>query len=71
MAKTQYSFSADPNLRGRPRNFEYPVRDLKVSGGAGFVVVFGGDIMTMPGLSPTPAAMGMDISPRGTISGLF
>ena len=71
MAKTQYSFSADPNLLGRPRDFEYPVRDLKVSGGAGFIVVFGGEIMTMPGLSRTPAALGMDIDPRGTISGLF
>ncbi|MDO4549959.1 MAG: formate--tetrahydrofolate ligase [Planctomycetia bacterium] len=71
MAKTQYSLSADPQLRARPQNFNIPVRDVKVSAGAGFVVVYLGDIMTMPGLPKIPSAEKIDISPDGNIMGLF
>ncbi|MDR0328993.1 MAG: formate--tetrahydrofolate ligase [Planctomycetaceae bacterium] len=71
MAKTQYSLSADPALRCRPRGFTVPVRDVKVSAGAGFVVVLTGEIMTMPGLSKSPAAERIDIDDAGQITGLF
>jgi len=71
MAKTQYSLSADPTLRCRPRGFEVPIRDVKVSAGAGFVVVLTGEIMTMPGLSKSPAAERIDIDENGQIMGLF
>lgn len=70
MAKTQYSFSTDPLLRGRPRNFHLPIRDVNVSAGAGFVVVLTGDIMTMPGLPKVPAAESIDIDEDGNITGL-
>ncbi len=70
IAKTQYSFSADPSLRGRPKNFDIPIRDVKVSAGAGFVVVLTGEIMTMPGLSKSPAAERIDIDEQGRITGL-
>ncbi|GHT18388.1 formate--tetrahydrofolate ligase [Planctomycetales bacterium] len=71
MAKTQYSLSADPTLRNRPKGFEVPIRDVKVSAGAGFVVVLTGEIMTMPGLSRSPAAERIDIDEQGQITGLF
>jgi formate--tetrahydrofolate ligase len=71
MAKTQYSLSDDPNKRGRPQNFDITVRELKVSAGAGFVVVFTGDVMTMPGLGKKPAAVGMRVNDQGKIEGLF
>jgi formate--tetrahydrofolate ligase len=71
MAKTQYSLSADPTLRCRPSGFDVPIRDVKVSAGAGFVVVLTGEIMTMPGLSKSPAAERIDIDEHGQITGLF
>jgi len=70
LAKTQYSFSTDPGLRGRPRHFDVPIRDVTVSAGAGFVVVLAGDIMTMPGLPKAPAAESIDIDADGNITGL-
>lgn len=71
MAKTQYSFSTDPQLIGRPKAFDVPLRDVMVSAGAGFVVVLTGDIMTMPGLPKVPAAETIDIDENGQIVGLF
>ncbi len=71
MAKTQYSFSDDPNKLGWPKNFRVGVRNVKVSAGAGFVVVLTGDIMTMPGLPKVPAAEKIDVDSTGKISGLF
>ncbi len=70
LAKTQYSFSTDPQLRGRPEGFTLAVRDVRVSAGAGFVVVLTGDIMTMPGLPKVPAAELIDIDEDGNITGL-
>jgi len=71
MAKTQYSLSADPTLRCRPSGFDVPIRDVKVSAGAGFVVVLTGEVMTMPGLSKSPAAERIDVDDNGQITGLF
>ena len=71
IAKTQYSFSSDPNLRGRPRGFSVPLRDARLSAGPGFVVVYTGDIMTMPGLPKVPAAEAMDVDANGNTVGLF
>ncbi len=71
MAKTQYSLSTDPQLVGRPKNFDVPLRDVMVSAGAGFVVVLTGDIMTMPGLPKVPAAESIDIDENEQIVGLF
>lgn len=71
MAKTQYSFTASPTLRGRPRGFIVPLRDARLSAGPGFVVVFSGDIVTMPGLPKVPAAESMDVDPDGHTVGLF
>ena len=71
IAKTQYSLSDDPTLLGAPTGFTITVRDLKLSNGAGFVVVYTGDIMTMPGLPKAPAAQRIDIDKQGVISGLF
>ncbi len=71
MAKTQYSFSDNAALLGAPRGFTVNVRSLKVSAGAGFIVVLTGDIMTMPGLPKTPAAERIDVDETGKISGLF
>ena len=71
MAKTQYSFSDDPALRGRPSGFRVTVRSVTPSAGAGFVVAHTGDIMTMPGLPKRPAAEGMTVATDGTITGLF
>ncbi|WP_273078947.1 formate--tetrahydrofolate ligase [Selenomonas felix] len=71
MAKTQYSFSDNPELLGRPSGFRITVRELRASCGAGFVVALTGNVLTMPGLPKVPAAMGMDISEDGVITGLF
>ncbi|HHX67317.1 MAG: formate--tetrahydrofolate ligase [Miniphocaeibacter sp.] len=71
MAKTQYSFSDDPKLLGAPTGFTVTVRDLRVSRGAGFIVVLTGDIMTMPGLPKVPAANNIDVLESGEIVGLF
>jgi formate--tetrahydrofolate ligase len=71
MAKTQYSFSDNPNLRGRPEGFTITIRDLRISAGAGFVVAITGEIMTMPGLPKAPAAMKIDLLEDGKITGLF
>ena len=71
MAKTQYSFSDDPSLLGAPEDFVINVRDVYLSGGAGFVVALTGDIMTMPGLSKHPAAYDIDVTEDGMIRGLF
>ncbi len=71
MAKTQYSFSDDASLLGAPENFEITVRSVRVSAGAGFVVVLTGNIMTMPGLPKTPAAVNIDVDDAGNITGLF
>ena len=70
IAKTQYSFSDDPTLMGRPKGFRITIRDVTPSAGAGFVVALAGDIMTMPGLPKVPAAVGMRVLPDGTIEGL-
>ena len=71
MAKTQYSFSDNPALLGRPSGFRITVRELRASCGAGFVVALTGNVLTMPGLPKVPAAMGMDITADGVITGLF
>ncbi|HEX5004780.1 MAG TPA: formate--tetrahydrofolate ligase [Gemmatimonadales bacterium] len=71
IAKTQYSFSDDPALLGRPSGFRITIRDVYASAGAGFVVALAGDIMTMPGLGKKPAAEQIRIFPDGTIEGLF
>ena len=71
MAKTQYSLSDDPTLLGRPDGYTLNVREVYVSAGAGFVVALTGQIMTMPGLSKTPAAYTIDVDENGVITGLF
>jgi formate--tetrahydrofolate ligase len=71
MAKTQSSLSDDAKKLGRPRGFRVTVRDAKLAAGAGFVVAYAGDIMTMPGLPKTPAAEGIDIDAAGNVVGLF
>lgn len=71
MAKTQYSFSTDPNLRGAPTGHAIPVREVRLSAGAGFVVVVCGDIMTMPGLPRKPSAEAIHLDANGEIQGLF
>ena len=71
MAKTQYSFSDDAKKLGAPRGFTITVREVKVSAGAGFVVVLTGNIMTMPGLGKSPAAFKIDVDETGKITGLF
>lgn len=71
IAKTQYSFSDNPELKGAPRDFEITVKKVKLSAGAGFVVVYTGDIMTMPGLPKKPAAESIDVDKKGKIIGLF
>ena len=71
MAKTQYSFSDDPALLGRPSGFNITIKNCRISAGAGFVVVLTGDVMTMPGLPKAPAAEKIDVSDDGVISGLF
>ncbi len=71
VAKTQYSFSTDPNLKGAPNNHVMAIREVRLSAGAGFIVVVCGDIMTMPGLPRVPAANNIDVNNIGEISGLF
>jgi formate--tetrahydrofolate ligase len=71
MAKTQYSFSSDPEMRGAPEGFTLPVRDVRLSAGAGFVVALCGEIMTMPGLPREPAANKIRLDDKGLIEGLF
>ncbi len=71
MAKTQYSFSTDPAQRGAPTGFDIPVREVRLSAGAGFVVVVCGEIMTMPGLPRVPAAESIRLNDGGLIEGLF
>ena len=71
IAKTQYSFSDDPTLLGAPTGFTVTVKNVKVSAGAGFIVVLTGDIMTMPGLPKSPAAERIDVDENGKITGLF
>ncbi len=71
MAKTQYSFSHDPNLLGAPSGFEIPVREFRLNAGAGFIVAVLGEMMTMPGLPKHPAAMDMDMDADGNLTGLF
>lgn len=71
IAKTQYSLSDNPALLGAPKNFEITVRNVTLSNGAGFIVVYTGDIMTMPGLPKVPAAHSIDVDSNGKIVGLF
>ncbi len=71
IAKTQYSFSTDPNLKGAPTGHMLPVREVRLSAGAGFIVAVCGEIMTMPGLPARPAAEVIDVDADGNISGLF
>lgn len=71
VAKTQYSLSDNPALLGKPKNFNITVRDAKLSSGAGFVVIYTGDILTMPGLPKVPSALNIDCDTDGNITGLF
>ncbi len=71
VAKTQYSFSTDPNLKGAPSGHVLSVRDVRLSAGAEFVVAICGEIMTLPGLSRTPAANSIEVTEDGRITGLF
>jgi formate--tetrahydrofolate ligase len=71
MAKTQYSFTTDPTQRGAPVGFSIPVREVRLSAGAGFVVAICGEVMTMPGLPSVPAAESIRINDDGVIDGLF
>ena len=71
VAKTQYSFSDDPTKLGAPEGFDVTIKNVKVSAGAGFIVVLTGDIMTMPGLPKVPAAERIDVDENGKITGLF
>jgi formate--tetrahydrofolate ligase len=70
IAKTQYSFSTDPRLRGAPEGHVIPIREVRLAAGAGFVVAICGDIMTMPGLPASPAALRIDVGADGRITGL-
>ena len=71
MAKTQYSLSDDPKKLGRPTGFTLTVREVRLSAGAGFIVVLTGSVLTMPGLPKKPAAVGIDVDDSGKITGLF
>jgi len=71
IAKTQYSFSTDPTKKGCPTGFNLPIRDVRLSAGAGFVVALAGEIMTMPGLPRVPAAEAIDLDEHGNVVGLF
>src|SRR5690606_20575939 len=71
IAKTQYSLSDDPSKLGRPEGFTISIRELKPSVGAGFVVAYAGQMLTMPGLPKYPAALNMDVNENGQIKGLF
>ena len=70
IAKTQYSLSDDPKVLGRPEGFEVTVKEIRISAGAGFIVVLLGDVMTMPGLPKKPAALNIDIDEDGNVVGL-
>jgi formate--tetrahydrofolate ligase len=71
IAKTQYSFTTDPNARGAPTGFDIPVREVRLSAGAGFVVAICGEIMTMPGLPKVPSSEHIRFNTAGQIEGLF
>ena len=71
IAKTQYSFTTDPKLRGAPSQHVVNIREVRLAAGAEFLVVICGDIMTMPGLPEVPAANSIDVDENGKISGLF
>jgi formate--tetrahydrofolate ligase len=71
VAKTQYSFTTNPDAKGAPSGFTIPIREVRLSAGAEFVVVICGDIMTMPGLPKVPAANNIELAPDGRITGLF
>jgi formate--tetrahydrofolate ligase len=71
MAKTQYSFSSDPTLKGAPSGFTVPIREIRLSAGAEFLVAICGDVMTMPGLPRVPAANSIKINDDGVVEGLF
>ena len=71
IAKTQYSFSPDPNLKGAPSNHVVPIREVRLAAGAGYVIVICGDIMTMPGLPSEPAAEKIGLDKNSKIVGLF
>ena len=71
VAKTQYSFSTDPNLKGAPSGHVLPIREVRLSSGAEFIVVICGSIMTMPGLPRVPAADSIKLNDKGDIEGLF
>jgi formate--tetrahydrofolate ligase len=71
MAKTQKSISDDPNLRARPKDFTFKVRDVEISSGAGFIIPIAGEMMLMPGLPEIPSSENIDIDNDGNIVGLF
>jgi formate--tetrahydrofolate ligase len=71
IAKTQYSFTTNPDTKGAPTDFTIPIREVRLSAGAEFVVVICGEIMTMPGLPKVPAADSIDVDAQGRIVGLF
>ena len=71
VAKTQYSFSTDPNAKGAPTGHSLPIREVRLSSGAEFIVVICGAIMTMPGLPRVPAADSIKLNEKGEIEGLF
>jgi len=71
IAKTQYSFTTDPDKKGAPKHHVVPIREVRLSAGAEFVVAICGDIMTMPGLPRVPSANKIDVMPDGKIVGLF
>ena len=71
IAKTQNSISHDPKMLCAPKDFIFPIKDVQLYAGAGFVVALAGDIMTMPGLPKSPAALEIDVDDNGVISGLF
>ena len=71
MAKTQLSISHDPELRGRPSGYRFPIRDVRVSAGAGFLYPLAGSMMTMPGLPKKAGLLGVDVGADGLIHGLF
>ncbi len=71
IAKTQYSFTTDPNVRGAPTGHSIPVREVRLSAGAGFIVAICGEIMTMPGLPKVPSAEVIRLNDQGHVEGLF
>jgi len=71
MAKTQYSLSHDANLKGRPSGFTVPIREIRLSAGAGFITPICGDMRTMPGLPSKPGGQNIDIDAEGNVVGLF